>query len=183
MPDPAVPAGEGTSAQWPYGADLGVMGPLGLLLVGLAILVGLAGIVLPVLPGLALIVAAVLVWAVVEGGTWAWIVAAAALLLAGAGTLVRYLVPKRRLSAGGVPNRTLLLAVAAAVVGFFLIPVAGAVIGFVAAVYLLERRRLGPAGAWPSTRLTLGAVAASIGIELAAGLLIAGLWLGAVVVL
>ena len=52
------------------------------LLVGLAILVGLVGIVIPVLPGSILIGLAVLVWAVMTGTvlSW-WVFAAVALLL------------------------------------------------------------------------------------------------------
>ncbi len=42
--------------------------------VGLAILVGLAGIVVPVLPGTVLILVAVLVWATETGGATAWTV-------------------------------------------------------------------------------------------------------------
>ena len=52
--------------------------------VGLAILVGLLGIVVPVLPGGILIFGAVLVWAVVTGGATAWVVFAVAAALPGA---------------------------------------------------------------------------------------------------
>ena len=45
-------------------------------IVGLAILVGLAGIVVPVLPGTVLILVAVLVWATETGGATAWTVLA-----------------------------------------------------------------------------------------------------------
>ena len=43
-------------------------------LVGLAILVGLFGIVVPILPGTILIFGAILVWAILTGGTTAWVV-------------------------------------------------------------------------------------------------------------
>ena len=48
------------------------------LLVGLVILVGLAGIVVPLLPGSMLILGAVLVWTVMDGSRTAWTVFAVA---------------------------------------------------------------------------------------------------------
>jgi uncharacterized protein len=61
------------------------------------------------------------------------------------------------------------------------IPVVGAVLGFVLGVYLAERLRLGRGvPAWPSARSTLAAVGWSIAIELLSGLLVAATWLAAV---
>jgi hypothetical protein len=156
------------------------MDELGELAVGLIIVVSLFGVVLPVLPGLALEVGVILVWAVLKGGAVAWGVAIAALVLATIGTFVKYAIPKRKLNEVGIPNRTLLLATAVAIVGLFVVPVIGAPIGFVVTIYLGERARVGRERAWPATRSSLGAVATSIGIELATGLLIAAVWFGAV---
>jgi uncharacterized protein len=155
---------------------------LGEVLVGVVIVAGLVGILLPVLPGLALEVGAVVVWAVVEGSALSWTVAVAAVVLAGVGTVVKYLIPGRRLRDSGIPRSTLFTAGGLAIVGFFVIPVVGAPLGFVLGTYLAERARVGPERAGPSTRTSLGAVALSIGIELAAGLLIAGTWLIAALV-
>lgn len=157
------------------------MDPFGELIIGFAILVGLAGILLPVLPGLLLVVGAVVVWAFVEGGAWAWAVAGVAILLAVVGTVIKYLIPGRRLAAAGIPKGTMLLGGALAIIGFFVIPVIGAPVGFVLGVYLAERQRLGDERAWASTKQSVGAVAWSIGIELTAGLLITGAWLIAVI--
>lgn len=154
---------------------------LGEILVGAAILVGLIGIVLPVLPGLLLEVGAVVVWAVVEGGAAAWGVAIGAVVLALLGQFVKYAIPGRRLREAGIPRRTLYVAGLLAIVGFFVIPVIGLAIGFVGGTYLAERQRLGTDLAWPSTVASMRAVALAIGIELVAGLLIAGTWLVAVV--
>ena len=52
------------------------------------------------------------------------------------------------------------------VVGFFVIPVVGLFVGFVLGIYLAERRRVGQADAWPSTKAALRAVGLSILIEL-----------------
>lgn len=146
------------------------------LVVGLAILVGLAGIVVPVLPGSILILGAILVWATEDGSGTAWIVFAVAAALLVLGAVVKYTVPGRRLQATGVPNRSLVAGGLLGFVGFFVIPVVGLFVGFVLGVYAAERRRVGASAAWPSTKAALRAVGASILIELVAGLLAAGVW-------
>jgi uncharacterized protein YqgC (DUF456 family) len=156
------------------------MDELGELAVGLIIVVSLFGIVVPFLPGLVMEVIAIFLWAIVKGDGAAWAVAIAALVLAGIGTFVKYSIPKRKLNEVGIPNRTLLIATAVAIVGLFVIPVVGAPIGFVLAIYFSERMRVGSDRAWPATKTSLGAVASSIGIELATGLIIATIWFGTV---
>ncbi len=157
------------------------MDPLAEIGIGVVIVIGLLGIVVPVLPGLVMVVVAIFVWAFVEGGTLAWVVAFLALALGAVGTFIKYSVPKRRLNESGVRNTTLVLATLVAIVGLFVIPVIGAPVGFVATVYLTERARGGREEAWPRTRESLRAVATSIGIELATGLVIAAIWFAAVV--
>ncbi len=150
-------------------------------LAGLAIAVGLVGVVVPLLPGTLLIAAAVLVWAVAVGEAAGWVAAAVALLVLGGGTVVKYLLPGRHLRTQGIPTRTLMVGGLLGIVGFFVVPVVGLPLGFVLGVYLSEAQRLGLDAAWPATRVTLKAVGASILIELAAGLVAGVAWfLGAV---
>jgi uncharacterized protein len=146
-------------------------------LVGLAILVGLVGIVVPVLPGSILILAAVLVWTVHDGSTSAWGVCAVVTLLLAVGAVVKYTVPGRRLKTIGVPRSSMVAGGLLGIIGFFVIPVVGLVVGFVLGVYLAEARRVGPTLAWPSTKAALRAVGVSMLIEIAAGLLAAVSWL------
>lgn len=153
----------------------------GEVLVGLAILVGLVGVVVPILPGALLAWAAILVWALVEGTTTAWTVLAVATVAVGVAQVVKVLVPGRRLRAAGVPRAAIWMGVALAVVGFFLIPFVGLFIGFPLGVYLQERQRLGQhEPAWDSTIHALRAIGLSIAIELAATLVAAAAWLVAV---
>ena len=150
-------------------------------LVGLAILVGLVGVVVPAMPGLLLCWTAVLVWALAERTAVAWAVLAAASALLVASQVVKYLVPGRRVRAAGVPWTSLAAGGLAGIVGFFLVPVVGAPLGFLAGVYGAERLRLGGhAAAWPSTMHALRAAGLSILIELVAGLLLFATWLAAV---
>lgn len=153
----------------------------GLIAVGLAIALGLVGVVVAALPGLILVWGAVLVWALVEKTTVAWVVLLVATALLIFGQIGKYLVPGRRLREAGVPRRSLMIGGLLSIAGFFLIPVVGFIIGFVVGVYLSERQRLRSHElAWPSTRRALSAAGLSILIELACGLLIAGAWLAAV---
>ena len=151
------------------------------LLVGLVVLVGLVGVVVPLLPGTLLVAAAVVVWALDERSTTAWVCTAVALALLAVGVVVKYLVPGKRLKSSGVPTSTLLLGGLLGVVGFFVVPVIGLFLGFVLGVYLSEVRRLGSQRAWPATRAALAAVGLSVLIELAAALLAAVVWLGGAV--
>lgn len=158
------------------------MSELGIFFVGLTILVGTVGVVVPLLPGGLLVVAAVLVWAVVEGDTAAWTTFAIVTGLIAASQVVKFALPGKRLRDAGVPGSTLFVGAALGVVGFFVIPVVGLFLGFVLGVYVAERRRLEHRGdAWPSTKLALKAVGLSVLIELAAVLLAAAAWLVSVV--
>jgi hypothetical protein len=148
----------------------------------LLILVGLVGIVVPVLPGLVLVLGGVLVWALVEGSALGWGIFAACALVTVAGYVLQYTLPGRRMRERGVSSSTLYLAVLFGIVGFFVIPVVGAVVGFVLGIFVVElgrsRDRL---QAWTRTKHALVAVLHSIGIELAAGLVVAALYVAGVV--
>jgi hypothetical protein len=68
-----------------------------------------------------------------------------------------------------------------ALAGFVLLPVVGAVPGYVGGIYLCERLRLGGHGpAMTSTRAVMRAVGTSVLVELFACLLVVGAWMGAV---
>jgi uncharacterized protein YqgC (DUF456 family) len=152
-------------------------------LLGAVMLLGLLGVLVPGVPGPLLCWAAVLWWATSEHTTRSWDVLALATGILLLNQALKWLLPGRRMREGGIPWRTLFTGGAAAIVGFFLVPVIGAVIGFVAGVYLVERWRLGSrGGAWASTRTAMRAVGLGILVELLACLLVAGAWLVAVLV-
>jgi uncharacterized protein YqgC (DUF456 family) len=146
-------------------------------LTGLVILVGLVGIVVPVLPGSMLIVASVLGWAVYTGSGTAWAVFAVVTTLVVTGQVVKYVVPGRGLRNSGVPGRTILVGGLLGIVGFFVVPVLGLVLGFLVGVYLAEVPRVGRQRAWPSTVAAVKAVGVSLLVELVAGLSAAATWL------
>ena len=149
--------------------------------VALVIAVGVVGVVVPLLPGSLLVLGAVLVWAIDLGTGTAWTVFAVATGFVALGAVVKYVVPGRRLKDNGIPASTLLLGGLLGVVGFFVLPVVGLLVGFVLGVYLAELRRVGSARAWPATTHALKAVGLSLLIELAAALLAAATWATGVV--
>jgi uncharacterized protein YqgC (DUF456 family) len=146
------------------------------LFVGLAIALGMVGILIPVLPGSLLILAAIGVWSFQIGTGTAYAVGTVCAALLLAAMVVKFAIPGKRMKASGVPNSTLLIGAVCAIVGFFVIPVLGVLVGFVLGVYLAEVRRLGSQQAWPSTKAALTAVGLSIAIEFASALLAACVW-------
>ena len=141
------------------------------------ILVGIVGIVIPVIPGLLLAVLGVLLWAYETGGATAWTFFGVCLAIYLVGVVIQFLVPGRRLREQGVSTSTLLLAVVLGIVGMFVIPVVGFVIGFVLGIFLVEQgRSRDRAQAWTRTKHAVRAVLTSMGIELCAGVLIAFTW-------
>ena len=143
-------------------------------LVGLAILVGCLGIILPVLPGSILIAIAVLVWAIVIGGPMAWIIFAIVAVFVAGGLSASLVLTGRKLKAMEVPNKSVLLAGILGIIGFFVIPVVGLPIGFIAGLYLAEYQRLHEAKeAWDSSWESLKAIGIGTAIEFLLALLAA----------
>ncbi|WP_327110677.1 DUF456 domain-containing protein [Nocardia sp. NBC_01730] len=153
------------------------------LLVGLAILVGLVGIIVPILPGVILIFGAIAVWAFLTGGATAWIVFAICTALLVISGVVKYTWPGRKMKDAGVSNRAVFLGAILGIVGFFVIPVVGLFVGFVLGVYLSELHRL-RAGqqAWQATVHALKGVGLSMLIELFGALLATGVWVVGIIV-
>ena len=152
-------------------------------LIGAVMLLGLVGVAVPGVPGTLLCWAAVLWWATSEHTSLTWGVLAGATGLLAIAQVVVWLLPARRIRDSGVTWRTMVDATAVAIVGFVLIPVLGAVLGFVGSIYVRERVRLGGGHrtAWTATRRAMRTVGGSVLVELLACLLVAGTWLIATV--
>jgi uncharacterized protein YqgC (DUF456 family) len=146
---------------------------------GIAVALGVVGVVIPVLPGLLLGWAGVLFWALAgdASGTVKWIVLVLATFVAVLGAVVKYLVPGKRLKSAGIPNSALFAGGVLGLIGFFVVPVVGLILGFVLGVWLVERIRVGAAQAWPSTKKALGAAGLAMLIEFTAALGVAVVWI------
>ncbi|MGC9497759.1 DUF456 domain-containing protein [Streptomyces sp. WG7] len=157
------------------------MGAWDLLLSGLVILLGLCGVLLPGMPGAWLVWAGVLWWALKDPRPVAWAVLVGATVVLLLSRAVRWTLPPRRLGGDDATRRVTAYAGAGALLGFVLVPVLGAIPGFVGGVYLAERLRLGRHGeAVAALRTAMRSGGSSVLTELFACLLITGAWLGAV---
>ncbi|MFF5256406.1 DUF456 domain-containing protein [Streptomyces leeuwenhoekii] len=158
------------------------MGVVELLLAGLVILLGLCGVLLPGVPGSWLVWAGVLWWALQDPRPVAWSVLVGATVVLLLSQAVRWALPSRRLRAGGAGPRLTAFAGAGAFLGFLLIPVVGAIPGFLGGIYLAERLRLGRHGeAVAALRTAMRSGGSSVLAELFACLVVAAGWLGAVI--
>ncbi|MEU9331576.1 DUF456 domain-containing protein [Streptomyces sp. NPDC048290] len=158
------------------------MGVWDLLLVGVVLLLGLCGVLVPGVPGSWLVWAGVLWWALKNPAPVAWgllVGASVALLLS---QVVRWSLPPRRLTESGATPRMAVYAGVGSFLGFVLVPVVGAVPGFLGGVYLSERLRLGGHGeAMTALRTAMRSGGSSVLTELFTCQLIFAAWLGAVI--
>jgi uncharacterized protein YqgC (DUF456 family) len=152
-------------------------------LVALAMAVGIAGTVLPVLPGLLLVWAAALVYGLAAGfGAIGWAAFALITAVALAGTAAGVVLPHRAAGASGASRWSVWFAFGVGVVGFFVVPVVGLPLGTVVGLLAAELVRTKEAGAaWRSTVATLKGFGLSTLVQLAAGLTMAVVWVAWVV--
>src|SRR4051812_32031897 len=117
--------------------DLTDSGSTVTLIAGVAVLLGVVGVVIPVVPGLLLSWAGVLLWALLsDAGGARWAVFSVATAVAVIGTVVKYLWPGKRLKTTGVPTTSMVAGGVLGVIGFFVVPVVGLVLGFVLGIWL-----------------------------------------------
>ena len=87
------------------------------------------------------------------------------------------------MKAADVSGRTLAAGAVLGIIGFFVIPVAGLLVGFVLGVFLAEFvQRRDKRRAWASTVHAIKGVALSVGVEFTAALLATATWIAGVFV-
>ncbi|MDQ1246467.1 MAG: uncharacterized protein QG597_835 [Actinomycetota bacterium] len=121
-------------------------------------------------------------WGVITGGAVGWGVAALAVLLVAAATAIKYLLPAKWMRDDGVPGMVLIVGGVLGVVGFFVIPIVGLIVGFIAGVFLAELVRVKSVQqAWPTTVTAMKAAGLSMLIDLASVLIVTAAWVGALI--
>lgn len=148
-------------------------------LVAVAMAIGLAGILVPGLPGLALVWGAALAYGLAGSfGTVGALAFAVITALALAGIVAGFVLPGRAAAGAKAARSSLLLAAVAGVVGFFVVPVVGFPLGAVAGLYAGERLRTGDgAAAWRSTRAAVAGFGKAVAVQIACGLAMVVTWL------
>ena len=153
------------------------------ILCGLAILVGVAGTVIPVLPGSILIGASLLAWAIWGGaGSAGWVVFGVGMAFVLAGIAASAVLTGRKLKQHSIPSRSVVIGLVAGVAGMFIIPVVGLFVGFAAGLLLsefLRTRNFGTATAtsWAALKAAGLGMLVEFGLAcLAASTWVIGLW-------
>ncbi|MHA7240388.1 DUF456 domain-containing protein [Arthrobacter sp. TMS1-12-1] len=108
---------------------------------GALIAVGIAGVVIPVLPGSVLIIVSLLLWALMVGSAEGWTVFALGTVLAGAGLAAGLVLTGRTLRRRQIPGRSVTVGVLTGIAGMFVIPVVGLFVGFALGLFLSEFAR------------------------------------------
>lgn len=108
---------------------------------GVAILVGAAGVIIPVLPGSLLIGVSLLAWAVALGQPVGWVVFGVGAPLLAAGMVSSTVLTGRAMKARAIPGRSIVAGLVLGVAGFFVVPVVGLLLGFAVGLFLAELAR------------------------------------------
>jgi uncharacterized protein YqgC (DUF456 family) len=144
-------------------------------------LFGLLGLIIPILPGLLIIWAAALGYGLYAGfGVSGWVVFALQTVLMLAGSFVDNFLMGGRAYREGAAWWSILLALGAAVVGQFVIPVPiiGGVLLAIAVLFLVEwARRRDWRASWRAVRGLLSGCGWSVVIRVAMGAVMIGLWM------
>ncbi len=149
------------------------------LLIAILMAIGILGPAIPLIPGLALVWIAGGLWAYFDGGdgTRMWLFALMT-LFAIIGFAAQFLLPAAAASSSKPPKNTLLFGGLAGLVGFFVIPIIGAPIGFMAGVYTNYFLSTGDSTkAWALTLKTAVAFGWAILIQVFCSVLIALTWI------
>jgi uncharacterized protein YqgC (DUF456 family) len=155
---------------------------LATVLAGLLLAVAAIGTVYPVLPGSPLAIVTLLAWAWVMASQAAWMAAAVGVVIATVGWSASVVLTGRELRKQEVPRRSIAVAMVAAVVGMFAIPVVGLFVGFAAGLLASEYvRRRDLHAALASSVQTIKATGIGILAEFALVCLAGSVWMIGVV--
>ncbi len=141
-------------------------------------LIGLAGTVLPALPGLTLMWIGALGYGLFVGfETWGIVIFAVMTVLTIIGEASGYFFAQAGAAQTGASGWAIAASVVLGIVGLFVIPVVGGLIGAVLGVFLVEYyRRRNIKEAWKATTGTLWGMGLSFGLQVAIGVMLLALW-------
>lgn len=144
-----------------------------------AIVIGVVGTIVPLLPGLALVWVATLAWGLLTSFDTAGIIAMTAItLLFGAGTYLSLRIPQKSAAAQGLSIRGTIFGVALAVGVGIVIPVIGIPVGFVLGVWIVRIAETGDArAAFRSALATTAALLRASAAQFGIGVLMGSVWL------
>lgn len=152
------------------------------ILLAVAVLLGIVGTVVPLMPGPVLVGGAAVAYALWAQQTPITVAAAIAVVVLAVGFALKYAVPARKVG-GKVETLPLVVGAILGLIGFFVVPVVGLILGFILGVFLTELfRKRSFAEAVPATKSALYAAGLSVLIDLAATIVAGGIILAAAVI-
>ncbi len=155
------------------------MGPGGwTFLVALAMAIGLAGIAVPVLPGILVLWFAALIYGFAVGfgslGVLVMVIMTSGVALSIASSII---IPKKAADDSGADGSSQLIGLIGAVIGFFVIPVIGLFVGGLAGILLAEYLRLQDFNAaWRATKGVARGFGKSAVVDFALGIVMVTAW-------
>ena len=154
------------------------MDAFGIALIALAMLAGLIGTLLPMIPGLPVVWGAALVYGLAAGfGRTGTVAFTLITVVAALGMVAAFVLPHRRVAASGVPRSTVMVGLVGGIIGFFVIPVIGLPIGAIAAVMARETARTSDTSiAWATTKNMIVGFGYGVLLELSAALVVVAIW-------
>ncbi|GAA1807647.1 DUF456 domain-containing protein [Nesterenkonia flava] len=108
------------------------------IIIGLVLLAGVVGVILPVLPGSLVIILGLLIWAILVGGPVVWTAAVIGMLLALAGWSASTVLTGRALQRERIPRGPILIGIVCAVIGLVIFPPLGLFLGFALGLFGAE---------------------------------------------
>ncbi len=148
------------------------------ILAAVLMVLGLGGVIIPLLPGLALIWAVALGYGLAVGfgpfGVATMVVLTVLLVFS---VVLGFGIPKRSTDAHGVSRLSQVAALVGAIIGFFAIPIVGVPIGALIGVLLAERAdKQDWTLAWQSTKALAKGLGLNVLAQLAVGVVMIAAW-------
>ena len=148
------------------------------LLAAIIMVVGLCGVIIPILPGLLLIWITAFVYGFIVGFTPVGIGVMMVLTVLVAISVIKgFVIPKQTATASGASGWSQVGGLVGAIIGFFLIPVIGVLVGALVGVLLVEILLKGNWDeAWTATKGTAKGFGISAVVDLGLGMVMLAAW-------
>ncbi len=148
------------------------------IIAAVVMVVGLAGVIIPILPGLALIWITALVYGFAVGfGVIGWVVMGVLTVLLALSFIKSMTVPRREAEAAGASGWAQFGGLVGAIIGFFTIPVVGIIVGALLGVLAVEMLLKGNwDDAWTATKGTAKGFGLAVLIDLGLGMAMIAAW-------
>jgi len=152
------------------------------IIVALLMLLGLAGTIIPYFPGILLVLGGAGLWALLgDVGLTGWVTLGILVAIGVTGMVLSTLLSVRMAAGGDAPRWILGVGLLGVVVGFFVIPVVGALIGGPIAILLAEFYRVRDLDrAWTLTVRVLKGVGVGILVEFVTAVILIAIWVSVV---